>query len=275
MAKKQKRSMPRSWVGPNAAQTAKPVSHTPRRAIWLGVALAASLLIVAAVVIGTTPTTKPIDSSAGQDEFFDREVSTLLAGIPQHGRTLGSPAAPVTLQVFADLEDNDSQRWVLTLLPTIIDEFVRRGALRIEYRSYKTNTVNPETFVKQQTAAVAAGAQDMLWNFVYTFYYEQGKEYTPYVTESYLDHIASQIPGLNIALWHKDRNDGRRSEQVVADDQAAIADGIHVTPSYRLGHTGGALKNFEGSEAVTFPRQYHPTTFASVEDVANAIKGIH
>jgi hypothetical protein len=237
--------------------------------------LSASLLIVVAVVIGIGPTTTPLDSSGGQDELYDREVSTLLAGIPQAGRALGSSAAPVTLQVFADLEDNDSQRWVLTLLPAIIDEFVRRGALRIEYLSYKTNTVSPETFVKQQTAAVAAGAQNMLWNFVYTFYYEQGKEYTPYVTEGYLDRIAGQIPGLNIALWHKDRNDGRRSEQVVANDQEARAYGIHVTPAYRLGRTGGRLKDFDGSEAITFPKQRHPTTFASAEDIANALNQIH
>lgn len=183
--------------------------------------------------------------------------------------------APVTLQVFADLEDNDSKRWVLTLLPAIIDDFVRRGILKVEYRSYKTNTIHPETFVKQQAAAVAAGAQDKLWNFVYIFYYEQGVEYTPYVTEHYIDNIASQIPELNIAQWHKDRNDGRRSEQVVTDDQTARADGIHTSPAYRLGRTGGTLKNVVGSEAITFPRQHHPTTFASVQDIAKAIKEIH
>jgi Thioredoxin len=181
----------------------------------------------------------------------------------------------MTLQVFADLEDNDSQRWVLTLLPAIISEFVRPGILKIEYRSYKTNTIRPETFVKQQAAAIAAGAQGKLWNFIDTFYYEQGREYTPYVTESYIDNIASQISGLNIEQWHRDRGDGRRSEQVVADDQEAIVDGIHVTPAYRLGRTGGPLKNFYGSEAITFPHQHHPTTFASAEDIAKAINQIH
>lgn len=80
------------------------------------------------------------------------------------------------------------------------------------------------------------------------------------MTESYLDNIASQVPGLKIALWHKDRNDGRRTEQVVADDQEARAEGIHVTPAYRLGRTGGPLKNFVGSEAITFPRPSKKST---------------
>ncbi|HEX4114533.1 MAG TPA: thioredoxin domain-containing protein [Solirubrobacteraceae bacterium] len=265
--------MPRTWADPKAAQAARRTVRVPRGTLWLSTGLAATLLI--ATVIGAVILVSPNSSRAGQDARYDQEVSTLLAGIAQEGRTLGSPTAPVTLQVFADLEDNDSRRWVLTLLPAIIREFVRPGILKIEYRSYKTNTIPPETFIKQQTAAVAAGAQDELWNFVDTFYHEQGKEYTPYVTENYIDNIASQVPGLNIELWHKDRNDGRRSEQVVADDQEARADGIHVTPAYRLGRTGGPLKNFMGSEAITFPRQHHPTTFASAQDIAKAIKEIH
>jgi hypothetical protein len=241
--------------------------------LWLGTGLTGTLIIVA--VLGTVLLASPNNSRAEQDTRIDQEVSALLAGIPQEGRTLGSPTAPVTLQVFADLEDNDSRRWVLTLLPAIIREFVRPGILKVEYRSFKTNTIQPETFVKQQTAAVAAGAQNKLWNFVDTFYHEQGKEYTPYVTERYIDNMAGQIPELDIVQWHHDRNDGRRGEQVVTDDQTARTDGIHVTPAYRLGRTGGPLKNFQGSEAITFPKQHHPTTFASAQDIANAINQIH
>jgi hypothetical protein len=181
----------------------------------------------------------------------------------------------VTLQVFADLQDVDSRRWALAFLPRIIKEFVRPGILKIEYRSFKTNTLDPRTFVKQQTAAIAAGAQNKLWNYVETFYHEQGREYTPYATENYLDGIASQVPGLDIARWHQDRNDGRRSEQVVADDRAGRAHGIHTTPSYRLGRTGGRLKNLLGSEATVFPGQKHTTSWASAEDLATAINQIH
>jgi Thioredoxin len=265
--------MPRRWADPKAAQATKRAAGTPRITLWLGTGLTSALIIAAA--IATVLLVSPNNSHAGGDIRIDHEVSALLAGIPQEGRTLGWRMAPVTLQVFADLEDNDSRRWALMLLPAIIGEFVRTNILKIEYLSFKTNTIDPETFVKQQAAAVAAGAQDELWNFVDTFYHEQGREYTPYVTESYIDNIASQVPGLNIAQWHHDRNDGRRTEQVVTDDQTARAEGIYVTPAYRLGRTGGPLKNFTGSEAITFPNQHHPTTFASAQDIANAVKQIH
>ena len=232
-------------------------------------------ILLAAAVFGSVLLASPNSSHAGQDSRIDREVGALLAGIPQEGQTLGASTAPVTLQVFADLEDNDSKRWFLTLLPAIISAFVRTNILKIEYHSFKTNTEGSETFVKQQSAALAAGAQNKLWDYVDTFYHEQGKEYTPYVTESYIDNIGSQIPGLNIAQWHKDRNDDWRIEEVVEEDQKGRADRIHVTPAYRLGRTDGQLKDFYGSEAITFPNQLHATTFASAKDIAEAIEQIH
>jgi hypothetical protein len=269
---KRQRSMPRAWGDPQAARSRPPkrFGRPKRKALWFRATLPGVLVVVA----GTVLLTRASGSPAGQDSRIDREVGALLAGIPQEERTLGTRTAPVTLQVFADLEDEDSKHWFLRLLPAIIREFVRTKILKIEYRSFKTNTIGSETFVKQQAAALAAGAQDKLWNYVDTFYHEQGQEYTPYVTESYIDGIASQIPRLNIAQWNKDRNDDWRVEEVVEEDQGGRADGTHVTPAYRLGLTGEPLKNFMGSEAITFPGQLHPTSFASASDIAKAIEQI-
>jgi Thioredoxin len=261
------RSMPRAWADPRAARSAKRFAHAKSKALWLCAALAGVLLAVAA--LGTVLLA---DAHSSRDSRIDRAVSALLAGIPQEGQALGAPNAPVTLQVFAELEDYSSDSWFLTLLPAIIREFVRTDRLRIEYRSFKTNTISSETFVKQQAAVLAAGAQDKLWNYAYTFYHEQGKERTPYVTESYLENIGRQIPALNIAQWHKDRNADPRIEQVVEEDQQGRAEGIHVTPAYRIGRTGGALKNFEGSGSIIYPGQIHPTTYASAKDIAKAIE---
>lgn len=274
-SKRSKRSMPRAWAEPKAAKTARQSVRTRRKRAWQWRSLAGALTI-ATVLVAVLLLTGHTNSHAAQNQrIIDRKITRLLAGVPQQGRTLGNPAAPVTLQVFADLEDEDSRRWVLSFLPSIIQEFVRPGILKIEYRSFKTNTLQPQPFVKQQTAAVAAGAQNKLWNFIETFYHEQGREYTPYVTENYIDNIASQVPGLNIARWRQDRNDGRRSEQVVVDDQTGKADGIHTTPSYRLGRTGDHLKNLMGSQVITFSRQTYPTSWVSAKDLANAVRQIH
>ena len=241
-----------------------------RNALWFRAALAGALLIAAVLGVFLVAGT-----SGNRDGRIDSEVGALLAGIPQEGQTLGAPAAPITLQLFAELEDSSSDEWFFYYLPSIISEFVRTNRLRIEYRPFKTNTIGSETFVKQQAAAIAAGAQNKLWNYVYTFYYEQGKEYAPYVTESFLDNIARQVPSLNLKQWEIDRNADRRIEQVVEEDQRGRSDDIHVTPAYRIGRTGGVLKNFTGSNSFKHYGQVHPTTYASAADIANVIDQIH
>jgi len=239
-------------------------------ALWFVAAFTGVLVAVAVLGVVLVAGANP-----SRDSRIAREVSELLAGIPQEGQTLGARTAPVTLQVFAELEDYSSHGWFLTLLPATIREFVRTNRLRIEYRAFKTNTIESEMFVKQQAAALAAGAQDKLWNYVYTFYHEQGIERTPYATESYLEDIAGQVPALNIKQWDKGRNADSLIEQVVEEDQQGRAEGIHVTPAYRIGRTGGALRDIEGSGSIIYPGQIHPTTYASAEDIAKAMAQIH
>ncbi len=176
------------------------------------------------------------------------EVTALVGGIPQSGNVLGSPTAPVTLQYFGDLECPICQKFTLGALPTVIQKWVRTGKLKIEYRSLETATREPEVFKSQQVAALAAGKQDKMWNFVETFYHEQGEEDSGYVTESYLQNIASQVPGLNLAQWSTARGDPQLAEQVsTTDAQAASNAGFNGTPSFLIGRTGGAMSKLEYS----------------------------
>jgi hypothetical protein len=210
------------------------------------------------------------NSQALSERRADHEVSALLAGIPQHASTLGKRTAPVTLEVFIDLKDPDSRSWFLTDLPAIIHDYVRTGALKLEYHAYKTNTYYPAEFVRQQTAALAAGAQNKLWNFVYTFYHEQGSEFATYATENYLNNIARQIPGLNLPRWHTDRHTGRREEQTTSEDHTATTLGLHVTPSFRIGKTGDTMHNYAGHSVIKHGEQY-PIALPEAQDIDKAI----
>jgi protein-disulfide isomerase len=204
-------------------------------------------------------------------ERMGREVRSLLAGIPEHGETLGRPSAPVTLVFYGDLECLTADGWVLGNLPAIIRRYVRPGTMKIEFRAFKTDTHDSREFSTQQTAALAAGAQDRLWPFIETFYHEQGVEYTPYVTESFLEGIANQVPGLDLARWHRDRDDGRRSELVAQEDQSARALGFHDTPAFQLGSTGAPLKDFTGRRIVEFAKEKNPVSLIDTQDLAAAL----
>jgi protein-disulfide isomerase len=181
---------------------------------------------------------------AAQTRGTSAEVTSLLTGIPQRGSALGNPNAALTLQYFADLQCPFCREFMLTALPSIIQKWVRAGKLRIVYGSEETATHDPEIFKVQQVAALAAGRQQKMWNFVELFYYNQGRENSGYVTEGFLQGLAQQVPGLDLIAWTAARNDAAAVDTLNREARAAHNAGVTGTPGFFLGKTGGRLRRF-------------------------------
>lgn len=187
------------------------------------------------------------------------ETYALLNGIPQHGSVLGYPKAPVTLQFFGDLQCFQSRQVMLGALPFLIRRFVRSGRLQIRFRSKETDTKAAGgwfEFREQQTAAMAAGKQGKLWNFIDVFYREQRPEFTEYVDNAFLSRIAEEV-GLDLQRWSRDRVPAREMglELIETDEAVAAAKGIRSTPSFLVGPTGGkarVLRHFSLEEPGVF-----------------------
>jgi protein-disulfide isomerase len=173
-------------------------------------------------------------ATVARAQTVDAEVASVLAGIPQRGTTLGYASAPTTLMYFADLQCPYCRRFTLGVLPSLIQTFVRTGKVKIQYRSFETATHDPGTFAVQQSAALAAGKQNKLWDFIDLFYHEQGTEDSGYVTESYLQHLAQQIKGLNLIEWTAARSDPELTEVLERDARAAGKAGINSTPTFLI-----------------------------------------
>jgi protein-disulfide isomerase len=225
----------------HAAQSAQ-----RKRLIQLGGVAGVVIVVIAIILIATgSGKSKPPTSTSPAAKTASSEVVSLLQNIPQSTITLGNPNAPVTIQYFGDLECPFCKQFTLSVLPTIIKKYVRTGKAKIEYHSMETATREKEIFQTQQVAALAAGKQNKMWYFVELFYHEQGEEDSGYVTESYLQGLASQVPGLNLSQWSEDRNDPAYPSQVLADAQAANQNGFTGTPSFMIGKTGGTLQKLE------------------------------
>ena len=245
----------------------------------------ATLATVVVVVAGVLPITGVGDvaGSSGQPASarVEKEVSALLGGIPQSADTLGHDSAPITLQIFGDLESADVRTFMVWLLPDIIREWVRTNIVKVQYRSFMTASSSyPNVFVRQQVAALAAGVQDRLWNFIATFYHEQGQEHTRYVTEAYLTRIAGGVPGLNISEWESDRENGALAKQVIKDDRVAQAIRFPDAPVFLIGRTGGKLTPWPGYQLYEEPglkpgftkRPVHPVSFLTSRTLKTAIE---
>jgi len=161
----------------------------------------------------------------------------------------------VTLQYFGDLQCPVCRSFTEGALGTLIQNYVRTGILKIEFRSLETATREQETFRTQQVAALAAGRQSKLWQYIELFYRQQGEEDTGYVTEAYLAGLARQVPGLNLSAWEAARSDASLASAVTTDAQAANNSGFTGTPSFLIGKTGGQLHRFEEA-SITDPSSF-------------------
>jgi protein-disulfide isomerase len=247
LTRKQRREQAREQrkaLEEEAAAGAKRKARLTQLGIVVAVVVAAVVVILIATGGGGTKKVAPHSAAANQTTAA---VNTLVGGIPQNGNTLGNPNAPVTLQYFGDLECPICKEFTLGALPPIIQKWVRTGKVKIEYRSLETATREQEVFKTQQVAALAAGKQKKMWNFLETFYHEQGEEGSGYVTESYLQGLAQQVPGLNLTTWTNDRADAALLNQVATDAQAANNAGFTGTPSFLIGKTGGTPNKLEYS----------------------------
>jgi protein-disulfide isomerase len=218
-----------------------------RRARLTQLGIVGAVVVVAIVVIliatggggGSGKTAKSGSKVANENVAV---VSSLIGGIPQQGNVLGDPNAPLTLKYFGDLECPICREFTLGAFPEIIQKWVRTGKLKVEYHSMETATREPEVFKTQQIAALAAGKQNLGWYYIELFYHEQGEEDSGYVTESYLQNLAQQVPGLDLATWTADRSNPELANQVEADKQTANNEGFTGTPSFLLGKSGGKLE---------------------------------
>ena len=218
-----------------------------KRLIQLGGVAAVVIVIIAVILVatGSGGSKKAPAPASPEAKSAQTTVTSLLQGIPQSGTTLGNPNAPVTIQYFGDLECPICKEFTLGALPTLIQKYVRTGKVKIEYNSMETATREKETFQTQQVSAMAAGKQNLGWNYIELFYHEQGEEDSGYVTESYLQGLAAQVPGLNLTNWSAARNDPEYANRVISDAQAANRVGFTGTPSFLIGKTGGSMQKLE------------------------------
>jgi protein-disulfide isomerase len=256
LTRKQRREQARAQR--KAAEEAAATDAAKRKRLTqLGGAVTVVVVAIVVILLATGGGSKKLAPVATSPEAKSQvaAVTSLLAGTTQNGNVLGSPTAPVTMQYFGDLECPICAKFTLGALPEIIQKWVKTGKLRIEYRSFSTATGNAEKggsepegiFNKQQTAALAAGKQNKAWEYIELFYHEQGEEDSGYVTESFLQGLAQQITGLNLAKWTTDRGDQEFVAQLAADTQAANNNNFNGTPSFLIGKSGGALKKYEYS----------------------------
>jgi protein-disulfide isomerase len=159
-------------------------------------------------------------------------VNAIFKGIPQHGDTLGDPAAPVSLVVFEDPQCPFCDEWSLETLPVVVDDFVRAGKIKLVYRGVEI--IGPQSIVGLR-AIVGAGAQNKLWNLNEAIYANQGKENGGWLTSKLVLALATDL-GLSTTKLIKNANSVAVSNALEASLKQATAQKLKGTPTFLILH---------------------------------------
>ena len=243
-----------------AAQAPPPPSRRARRQASPRVLIAAAavlVLVVVGLVLGVVLATGGGSSGASGARLPDAgDVQTLLRGIPQSGNMLGKASAPVTMVEYVDLQCPFCQEFETQAMPTLLSRYVRSGKLKVEVRPV---AIRGADSVRGQSAAIAAGLQNKMFNFMQLLYDNQGVENSGWLNDSIVKSAAVSIPGLDVGQFVKDVNSSVVDDQVKGFDEQATADALAGTPTILVGKTG------------TKPRQVALTAANDPSPVAAAI----
>lgn len=161
----------------------------------------------------------------GEDEPIEisgaSEVQTLVGGIRQLGDRLGREDAPVTVEVFNDLQCAKCAEWQLDVIDPLIEGPVRDGDVKLVFRHYSVDQ-DRATGVGG-LGAVAAGLQDHQWQFIELFFRNQGiAEEQGVVSQGLLEQVANGILNLNVEQWQRDFNEDEVRETLDDDELRAV-----------------------------------------------------
>jgi protein-disulfide isomerase len=195
--------------------------------------LAAAAAVAAIIVVAA------IALSAGGAEDDGGEP---LPPLQQDGVSLGDADAPATLIEFADLQCPFCAEYATEELPRVIDSYVRDGRLRLELRLLAF--IGPDSERARQVAQAAA-LQDRMWNYTERFFRNQGPENSGYATDSFLQRLARETPGLDVEQLSADLASPQAEALTRQAERLARRLGVEGTPSFYLVRDGGRPEPIE------------------------------
>ena len=142
---------------------------------------------------------------------------------------LGDPAATVTLIEYADMQCPFCGQYSEEVFPAIVNEYVRPGKVRIEFRGLAFLGPDSE---KALRFVFAAGMQNRLWQLEEALYRSQGGENTGWVTDDLVRTLATETPGLDVEQLFRDADSAEVRAMIVRDAERGEQDQVPGTPLF-------------------------------------------
>lgn len=204
----------------------------PRRGrIWIILALAAAGVAIFAGIVELS-TQKPAEEGLVQLQGV-ADSQRIFGGLRQHEDRIGNPDAPVSLQLFTDMQCEPCADQFMDTVPALVDRYVRPGEVQMHYRHYSFSRSSIE---QGFLGAEAAANQSYLWQYVYIFFASQSEAERLGIDAEYLRNIAASIPELDVPLWEEDflaasEPESEVMQRLAAQEELARGLGLRGQPS--------------------------------------------
>ena len=239
----------------SAVQAAEAAAKRKRNITIAAIVL--GVLVIAGIVIALSGGSDKKQTASAANLNKVAETKALFAGIPQTGKILGDPKAPVTMIEFADLQCPFCRQYTQTAFPQIVKDYVRTGKVKMQLETLAF--LGPDS-LKAGRAAAAAAQQNKLWQFADVMYNNQGTENSGYVTDKYLDALFDGA-GVDKAKANAFMKTTQSKQGVTEATTQGETYGVIQTPTFVAGPTGGKKDIIEVTNT-------DPKTFAILNSLA-------
>jgi protein-disulfide isomerase len=242
--------VPATAESPDPEALATPMPRRGRVWVILGLALALIALGYALVDIATQKAGSAVVHLAGIGE-----AQEIFGGVPQEGDRLGSSDAPVSIELFNDLQCSSCREDFLSTIPAIVDKYARSGEMKLLNRHYSVSESPQELGFY---GAEAAAQQGYGWQYTYLFFRNQDEAERFGIGQRFLDSVAGGIEELNEPEWLEYLEDNGGSDGAISrrlsvyeelgsklgirTRQAAIVTGPHGTRTLQDGPGLGQIE---------------------------------
>lgn len=169
------------------------------------------------------------------------DANALFKGIPQKGLTLGSPTAPVHMEMFVDVQCPFCRDYETNDLPTIVTKYIKEGKVQLTLRPWAFLGGAGSQSFSGRLGLIAASFQNKGFQYAKVLYDNQGTEETGWLNGQMMANIAASVNGLNLPRWQADTNSSAPKPIASQVDADAKTQNVVGTPTVFVGPKGGKL----------------------------------
>jgi len=221
------------WAGPGAAQTGRDQAD-----IWKELE---AIKETQATILKEIQSLKTVLLGAVRSGSGPRADAVInVAAAPM----LGTPAAPVTLIEFTDLQCPFCGRYAKDTAPRLEREYVATGKVKYVSRDFPIVGLHPQA-LKAHEAVRCAGDQGRFWE-MRTLVFQNQRAMTPADFERH-----AQTLKLDVAAFRTCLDNGTHAAAIRRDLEEGRAAGVSGTPTFFIGVTDPSGTKFKASRVLT------------------------